>query len=402
MASAAEIEAERQRQAAQGRSDDGSGGVAGLTENVAKQTRQENKAERKSKQKISFAGNASSEKINSESNQSREKIAGQQIGSQERISANELASKAALQAGQITSNEKISGNEIGSREKIATEGNQSQERISTAGNESREKIAGLDRDAQLEQVREKIAADESQFARDFGLRQQTLGADILKTGAGLRGPLDYFQGDSYARGVQDAGLSPFVAALRGGTAPSIGGGTATTGNPTPLTVGTMADQLVGNSGVVSSGQSAATGRSNDSVVYAGGTPATTFSEQQGGVPIVGADVTSGGQANQAEGPSTGAGTAGSTTLPNLLNPGGAATDAYGRPLLSAAAQTQLNGISQTAQNGLANLPLGSLESLTPKELDAFKSGLDYLGRSSDDELTAYQRSRPGQQSALAA
>lgn len=79
------------------------------------------------------------------------------------------------------------------------------------------------------------------------LRGQELGADILKTGAGMRGALQWAQGDAYAQGVSGSGLSPFVAALRGGTPVAYGGATATQGNPIPLTVGTLSNVLTGQS-----------------------------------------------------------------------------------------------------------------------------------------------------------
>jgi len=201
---------------------------------------------------------------------------------------------------------------------------------SKAERTSKERIAQLNRDALLQEAREKLAEDRRQFDLDFGLKKNQFGLDILKTGASLRGPENYFQGAAFARGVSDQGLAPFLDALQNGRAPDYGGGTATSGNPVPLTVGTLANDLAGGGG-------------------------------------------------------GGAGSGGG---------GGGGTDAYGRPLLGATDQQRLDAISKTAQNGLANLPLGSLEALTPQELKAFGSGLAYLGRDPESEYEFYKRSRP--------
>lgn len=97
----------------------------------------------------------------------------------------------------------------------------------------------------LTQKQDKYEFERQQAVREgtLGVQQGQLGADILKTGAGMRGPLDLVQGWGYSQGVQNAGLSPYVQAIRGGTAPGYGGGTATQGHPTPLTVGTLAAEM---------------------------------------------------------------------------------------------------------------------------------------------------------------
>lgn len=219
---------------------------------------------------------------------------------------------------------------------------QSQQRIDLEREASRKRIRQAAR--QIAEERRQYNLTREDRRREFdvstGLDRDRLGADVLFRGAQLRGPRDAFQGIAYSRGVEAAGLSPYLASLTTGGTTAYGGGTATGGNPVPLTVGTMANQMAG---------------------------------QTGNAP--------GGQMNAA---------------------GNAATDAYGRPALPAEAQANLNAIDTVARRGLANLPLGSLENLSPSELDTFRSGLDYLGRDSDAELTFYRRSRPGQGNARSA
>lgn len=180
-------------------------------------------------------------------------------------------------------------------------------------------------------------------AQQFGVNTAL---DITKTGATMRGPLDAFQGEAYARGIQTNGLAPYLSVLQGGGVPGYGGATATTANPTPLTVGTLANTLAGGG------------------ASAGGAPPTAS-----GV--------------------------GSVARP-------AATDAYGRPTLSAPYQANLDAIDTIAKKGLSNLPLGAWENLSEAEKQSYISGSDYLGRDTTSELQFRQRSRPGQGSAVAA
>jgi hypothetical protein len=194
------------------------------------------------------------------------------------------------------------------------------------------------RDA-MTRAREALAEQRRQFDLAHALDRDRFGGDLLKTAASMRGPLQWVQGDMYAQGVAGSGLSPYVAALRGGTAVQYGGGTATQGNPTPLTVGTLANALTG-----------------------------------GG---------NGGGGNNGSG---GSGTAG----------GGGQTDAYGRPLLSPQVQQGVDATASIYEKGLANTPLGFLESMTEDQRDAFTSASDYLGRNTRSEYEYYKRSRPGQ------
>lgn len=196
---------------------------------------------------------------------------------------------------------------------------------------------------------QKFGETQREFDLGYGLDRDRLGADVLFKGASLRGPLDAFQGASYARGVEGGGLAPYLQGLTTSGTTSYGGGTATTSNPTPLTVGTMANELTGQQGTsVSGGLGAAPG--------APGQPA--------------------GQ--------------------------GAATDQFGRPQLNPQWQQRLGAIDTVAKRGLSNLGQGALENMTGSELGTFKSGLGYLGRDADAELEMYKRSRAGQGSARGA
>lgn len=219
------------------------------------------------------------------------------------------------------------------------------------------------RKAQIKQAKRQLAEEQRQYDltrqdRNYQFGVNT-GLDILKTGASLRGPLDAFQGAAYARGIQTGGLAPYLQNLRTTGTTNYGGGTATSGNPVPLTVSTLADSLAGS------------GAYNTSAGPAGAPAAVTG----------------------AGGPAAGASTTNAA-------PGG--TDAYGRPLLDPTYQANLDAINKVAQGGLANLKLGALENMSPSELATFKSGLGYLGRDADSELTFYQRSRPGQGAASSA
>lgn len=205
------------------------------------------------------------------------------------------------------------------------------------------------RQAQVQQAKDQLAEDRRYHSMTFGLDQQKFGegqrqfnigtgVDLLKTGASMRGPLNFVQGDMFAQGAQ--GISPWLSSLRTGQPVQFGGGTATQGNPTPLTVGTLANAMSG-----------------------------------GGAPATGA-------------------------VPGAMTAAGSGTDAYGRPNLSPGVQAAVDAGSQAFTSGLANKPLGWYE----QQSDAQKQGLqsigDYLGRSTGEDIQYYQRSRPGQRSAL--
>jgi hypothetical protein len=195
---------------------------------------------------------------------------------------------------------------------------------------------------------QKFGETKREFDLGYGLDRDRLGADVLFKGASLRGPLDAFQGASYARGVEGGGLAPYLQGLTTSGTTAFGGGTATSGNPVPLTTGTMANELTGQQGTSLSG---------------GLTP---------------------------------------QAAPGAPAGGGAARDQFGRPALTPQWQERLGAIDTVAKRGLANLGQGSLENMTDSELGTFKSGLSYLGRNPDDELDFYKRSRARQGSALGA
>jgi hypothetical protein len=237
-------------------------------------------------------------------------------------------------------------------------------------------------DATLGFDREKFTEDTRRYNQDFGegVRRfdTTTGLDVLKAGASLRGSEDVFQGQAFARGVQGNGLlSPALAALRNGFAPAYGGGTATTANPTPLTTQTLSNDLTGQ----------------------GNSPAdqALAPAQQGAVAAPGA-ARPGGASTDARG--------GASIMPvgapGVVRPAAAPTDAYGRPLLPAAYQQNLDAINSIAQRGLANLPQGAWENLSDSEKKAYISGSDYLGRDTASELAFWKRSRAGQGNALGA
>lgn len=171
--------------------------------------------------------------------------------------------------------------------------------------------------------------------RRFGLEQDTLGADLLKTGASMRGPLDYFQGAAYAQGVASSNLAPYVRALYT-NGPQYGGGTATGGSPTPLTVGSLARTMTG----------------------------------------------------EAVGPGAGAAGAPGTSGAGYL-------DTLGRTL-TPEQQAYLAPIREAAEGGLANKGLGWWEDQTKSQRNAYISGSDFIGRDTEADLEYYRRSRPGQ------
>jgi len=83
------------------------------------------------------------------------------------------------------------------------------------------------------------------------------------------------------------------------------------------------------------------------------------------------------------------------------------TDANGNPITSSATpgwdyNSTLNSINQIAQRGAQALAPGSLEKLTPDELQAFGSGLGAAGYTLPSFMSAYNASRVGQQAPVGA
>src|SRR5215472_1747072 len=83
------------------------------------------------------------------------------------------------------------------------------------------------------------------------------------------------------------------------------------------------------------------------------------------------------------------------------------TDANGNPITSSATpgwdyNSTLNTINQIAQQGAQSLAPGSLEKLTPDELQAFGSGLGAAGYTLPSFMSAYNASRVGQQAPVGA
>jgi hypothetical protein len=223
-----------------------------------------------------------------------------------------------------------------------------------AERKARIKLAAAEAKEAKRQFNLSFGEKQREFDLGHALDRDTLGADILFKGSQLRGPRDWIQGDSYAQGVANGGLSSYLQSLRTGAPTQVGGGTATQGNPTPLTVGSLVQQM---------------------------TP--------GAAPA----------ASTAASGSTGANGAASTAA-NGAAPAGP-VDPYGRPLLSPTAQSAVDATAALYQRGIANQPLGFFENMTQDQRDAFASQSDYLGRNTRSELEYYKRSRPGQGSALA-
>lgn len=215
-----------------------------------------------------------------------------------------------------------------------------------------------DRKAQRQQAKDRLAEERRQYDQTYGQKAHqfdvSTGVDLLKTGAQMRGALNWIQGDSYAQGSGQ--YSQYLTSLRNGGNVNYGGATATQGNPTPLTVSTLANAMSGGD------------TSGSSVTGGNGTSGTS----------------SGGYT------ASGTGSGGSSS---------GKTDQYGRAALSSDAQAYVDAVSNTAQKGLANQGLGWWENQTGDQRDAYTSASDYLGRNTKSEIQYYNRSRPGQRSA---
>lgn len=234
---------------------------------------------------------------------------------------------------------------------------------------SKEQTAKDDREERLQEIQDKLKEDRYQFDKTYGLDRDKLGlerdkvgADLLKTESTLRGSENVFQGFQYANGVaNNSDLAGYVRSVYGSTyGAKYGGGTATNGSPTPLTVGSLAKSLTGESGSSSSSGNTMSASGTDS----GGSQGSATTSANGG--------------------------------------GGTGYDQYGRANLTAEQQSYLQPIKEAYEGGLANKGLGYIENMSGNQLKAFKSGGDYIGRDTDSDITYYQRSRPGQRSALAA
>lgn len=197
----------------------------------------------------------------------------------------------------------------------------------------------------MQQAKDALKEQRRQYDMSYGLNvreadlaDRRFGGDLLKTGATLRGPADYFQGAAYANGVATSDLAPYVRSVYGGAGPQYGGGTATGGSPTPLTVGSLAREMGGGGGV------------------APGAGATAMAAP---------------------------GTSGSTYL-----------DTLGRTL-TPEQQAYLAPIKDTLEGGIANKGLGYFEGMSRGQRAAFDSGAGFLGWDADEVDTRYKRSRPG-------
>lgn len=100
---------------------------------------------------------------------------------------------------------------------------------------------------QLQNLRDRLAFDREKQAQDLGLQQATLGYELIKTGATLRGPENYFQASNYARGVAaQPGTATFLSALRNNA--QLAGYGAQAGAPTAASLNGMTASFLGQPG----------------------------------------------------------------------------------------------------------------------------------------------------------
>jgi hypothetical protein len=123
------------------------------------------------------------------------------------------------------------------------------------------------KEAQIQLARETLIEDRRQFDAKFGEDQRqfnatfgedqrqfnaSTGLDVLKTGASLSGPENYFEAADFARGVQQRGDVPkFLEDLRSTGAPELATGPYSQ-QPTPLTLGSLTARLTGQPSTASS------------------------------------------------------------------------------------------------------------------------------------------------------
>jgi len=195
----------------------------------------------------------------------------------------------------------------------------------------------------------RLAEDQRQFNTKTGY-------ELVNTLAGLRGPANFWQASNFSRGVANLpGTPAFLAALQTNTglAPSAYGAQA--GAPTPESYGTLLAKLGGDT----SGGTNTGGGVSSNQVLAG------LSAAPGG----GGGATGAAPAAAGGGPSSGS----------------SQTDAA------------LGAIKAIGARGAQGLIPGSLESLSPTELELFKGGLEQAGYDSPTFLWQYANSRVGNQ-----
>jgi hypothetical protein len=119
----------------------------------------------------------------------------------------------------------------------------------------KEQSIQLARDELIEDRRQfdlKFGEDARQFNQTFGESQRQFnaetGLDLLKTGASLSGPENYFESADFARGVSQRGDVPkFLEDLRSTGAAGLATGPYTQ-QPTPLTLESLTRRLTGTGG----------------------------------------------------------------------------------------------------------------------------------------------------------
>lgn len=185
--------------------------------------------------------------------------------------------------------------------------------------------------------------------QNLALSQGQLGLSYLGQAAQLQGPQNVFQQSNFYRGAQgNANMPVFLQALANNNSSQLPAFQATGTAAQPLNMSTLAGGLTGQNPNLGT------------VLGTGATPGTS-----------------------------GAGTTVGSFNPAMANAAGGSFDQ----------NAMLNTIAGINQAGAQKLAPGTLERLSPDELQAFGSGLGQVGGSLPSFLTQYQNSRP-QQSAM--
>lgn len=258
---------------------------------------------------------------------------------------------------------------------------------------------------QQQQFTEALQAQQQQFAQ--AQQQAQLGLSYLTQAAQLQGPQNVFQQSNFFRGAQaNPNVPLFLQSLANNTAastlPAFQGVGSTP--PNPLSMSTLTSGLTGGQGgqpfnsnmMVSGGQSgqpvsvgpvasASNGLFNTNMEVAGG---------QGGQPM-------------SVGPVASMGPNGPIYNSNMMVSGGQGGQAGAQGGLMGGAtggnnpgfnaDQSLQAIRNISNMGASQLAPGTLERLTPDELQAFGSGLGAIGSSLPAFMQQYQQSRPQQQ-----
>jgi len=279
-------------------------------------------------------------------------------------------------------------------------------------------LSGMYQGAPTETAREFNVAQAQQyneFLKNLALQQGQLGQQYLSTAAQLSGPQNTFQLSNYLRGAQgNPNVPVYLQNLAGNMGMPAFQGTGSTA-PTPLSMGGLA------AGMGYTGQPSAAGNENPSWQQGGYTQTGRAAIGNASVPemaLQGGDVIGGQMQNPtwqtaAYGAAPAKATYPGGPVPQTIQAGnlGPSFDtgstapntsiwnmAGSQPATSGWDYgSTLNAIRGIAQRGAQGLAPGSLESMSPDELQAFGSGLGAAGYTLPSFLQQYQRSRIGQQ-----